>query len=73
MLNLTKEFAKKYKGKTVYLSNDFERAVVKMTPNDGNFVKFKGENEFQAKTGSGVVTETYLAGKIISKKEYDNF
>lgn len=69
----TKEFIKKYKGKIVYFSNEYEQAVVKMTPNDGSFVKFKGGQEFQAATGSGVVTEAYVAGKTISKEEYDNF
>lgn len=58
----------------VYLSNDFENAVIKSLPDeDGFYVKFKGKKEFKAKKGSGVVAEALAEGVEITAEEYEKF
>ncbi len=58
----------------VFLSNNFENAVVRSDPGTpGFYVKFKGEKEFKAAKCSGVVAEALAEGREITAKEYENF
>jgi hypothetical protein len=62
--------------KPVYLSYDFEHCVLRSVPTKTGliwYVKFKGEREFNAMKGSGIVTEATLNPVIITKDEYDRF
>jgi hypothetical protein len=61
------------KGKPVYLLNEFEQAVVKFDGFGNVFVKFKGEPEFKAVQGSGVVSEALLDEKLITEDDYNNW
>lgn len=69
----TTDFNERRSKEVIYLSYDFEHCVVRSEPGNGCFVKFKGEPEFKAKVGSGVVTEALLGREEITKEEYDNF
>ncbi len=40
---------------TVYLYYEFEEVVLRLQVDGSDFVKFKGEKEFLAKQGSGVL------------------
>ena len=56
--------------------NTYEDAVIRSEITDKGidyFVKFKGEHEFKAKKGSGVVTEGKLEHTIITREEYNKF
>lgn len=60
----------------VYFINTYEDAVVRSEITDNGidyYVKFRGEKEFKAKKGSGVVTEAKLEHTIITREEYNKF
>lgn len=67
------KFKEKLTKQPVYFAYDFEDAVIRSEPNKGFWVKFKGEPEFKALPGSGVVAEAIREHKEISKSQYDNF
>lgn len=70
------EFLSLVKTEVVYLYYGFENAVLRVEPTDlgvDYFLKFKGEKEFKAERGSGIVAEAQLPPYIITRSDYDNF
>ena len=59
-----------------YFVNSYEKAMIRSILKDGKiryFVKFKGEEEFEAKEGNGVVAEGIREHTTITKEEYENY
>jgi hypothetical protein len=59
----------------VYFRNTYEGAVLRSVRGDGIYVKFRGEKEFRARDGSGVVEMAVMEKDIdyIDKETYNNW
>ncbi len=67
------EFLIKLREETVYLKNEFEKAVIKSTPDGKAFVKFKGVEPYEATNGASIVVNVCYEENEITKEEYDSF
>ena len=59
-----------------YFINSFDKAIIRSIVDNGKiryFVKFKGEEEFEAKEGSGVIAKAFEEHTVITKEDYDSF
>lgn len=67
------------KNETVYLLNDFEEIVIKISLSKGQYkviAKFKGKSkadEYEIDSSTNLAMDTRLGGDIITKEEYNNY
>lgn len=67
------EFLQKFSKQDVFLKNENENAVVKFTPEGKQYVKFKGEQPFEAAKGSAIVSDVRFEEYEITEEAYNNF
>lgn len=64
------------KKQNVYMLNDFEDAVIRISPiaeKETVTVKFKGDFEFEMDWKGDLIVETEISGKFITKEKYDKY
>lgn len=66
------DFLKRLETETVYLKNEYEDALVKIS-NGSAWIKLKGGNPYTAFPGSEIVANAILDQKEITKSEYETF
>ena len=57
----------------VYLFDDLEDACVRIPSSDKEYVKFKGEEEFEAHKDSSIVFRAMMNGVTISEADYKRY
>lgn len=57
----------------VYLFDDLEDACVRIPSSDKEYVKFKGEEEFEAYKDSSIVFRAMMNGVTISEADYNKY
>ena len=71
--NLTNINTELESGNIVYLYEQIEEAVIKITPNKKCYAKFSNSNEFELNMDTNLVTNALSECFSISKKQYDEF
>lgn len=57
----------------VYFQNSSEEIVFRANPKQGYEAKRKNGKPYKVEIGNELLTEAFLEGKIITKKEFDNY
>ncbi|MCL7763177.1 hypothetical protein MPF19_07075 [Polaribacter sp. Z014] len=78
MSNLKYISEKLKKNEIVYLLNEFEEIVIKLVPIKNSYkciakTKIIKSNEYEIDKTTNLALETEIGGKIITKKEYDEY
>jgi hypothetical protein len=60
-------------GKEVFFENTFEEFVFRSIPKGGYEAKQKGETHYLLTNAPNKLVDAILEGKIITKKEYENY
>ena len=71
MNELTK--SKKIKNGPVFLRNELEETVLRVTPDYRFFVRFPGEEEYEVKSSTNMAVNAFLAFEEITESQYTNF
>lgn len=71
MNELTK--SKKIKNGPVFLRNELEETVLRVTPDYRFFVRFPGEKEYEVESSTNMAVNAFMAFEEITKSQYDKF
>lgn len=73
MTNLEKLQKNLLDGKTVFIHDDYENAVIKVQPDETVFLKMKGKPEREISSTSKIVFDIELGGEFVDEDFYDLF
>jgi len=71
----TDEILHRFEGGELWFKCASDESYVIRTENgsEKHFIKFKGEPEFEAQTGSSILLDAYLQIEFITKDQYEKF
>ena len=65
--------SKKISAGPVFLRNELEETVLRVTPEGKFFVRYPGETEYEVEHSTKMATDAWIAWIEITKEEYESY